>query len=547
MYMENNNYNINIDDIMSEFSTTFPQSSQEKPKQQSVSDREVKSSNAAYSENKAKNAASSSKRASDSELSKMWDEVSSYERRKKTEQKTMRQGTVKEKNSDYIDTRAVPEKKVREKRCTDNTDDDRSPMKTRGVDYKRILSVVFSLGLIICLVWGLFNINPYKSSSSSSQKPVATPVAAAVQTTQTTVPADTAVQNETAESSDDPSDEEASVEEVVYTPKYTLAEGQMAPKPNSSCYGQVSVNDASKVLEVIQQARDIGLLKEDETIAFNPSAQFNTGSYYQDIMYYFDETILTICWKEIIEGSTVTFCETKIADGSQIRMEVYGDIYDENDNSYLQQMALANNSVVAMNSDKCKARGDGILVYERTLYKYNENTYAGALKRYNCLDNCLVKGNGDFIFTKRLEEMTTDEMNQFIADNDVIFSISFGPLLIENGEMVYGYNPGDDNYIEYAFGETEKPYSRCGMGQIDERHYLYCSLNHSDEQEARWTMRDFANHMYAKGVFKNFYALDGGQTAELVINDTIYNHIDYGAERYTSNCIYFATAIPDGG
>ena len=410
-----------------------------------------------------------------------------------------------------------------------------------GKGINAVLTLFFCAALCVCLIWGLFNINPYKSSSSSSQRPAATPIvtpAPAVLTPEPDITAETQEPEDNAEPEPVPD---------VYTPKYRLNEGEPAPMPNQACYGSVSVSNASAVMDVIQKARDSGLLGADETVAFNPSLQFNTGSYYQDIMYYYDESILAICWKEIIEGSTVTNCEIKIGDGSQMRMEVYGDIYDENDNTYLQQMARELNAVVAMNSDKCKARGDGVLVYNRTLYKYKEDVYAGSLKRYNCLDNCYVTGDGDFIFQKRLEEMTTDEMNNFIAQNNIIFSISFGPLLIENGEMVYGYNPGDDNYIEYAFGETEKPYSRCGIGQIDDRHYLYCSLNHSDEQQARWTMRDFANHMNAKGFFKSFYAMDGGQTAELVINDTIYNHIDYGAERYTSNCIYFATAIPSGG
>lgn len=417
---------------------------------------------------------------------------------------------------------------------------EKAPKEKKEVKNTPLLSVIFSACFVLCLIWGLFNIKPF-SSSSSAMQPIATPAP----TQQATSVQQTAVDTETVATTEEQPAETVS-EPVIEKTKYKLEEGQMAPKPNQACFGQVSVTNASEINNVISQARELGLLGEEEKVAFNPNAQFNQGSYYQDIMYYLDETILVIAWKEIEEGSTLTMCEIKIADGSQFRMEVFGDIYNENDNSYLSQMIMANNAVAAMNSDKCKARGDGVLVCNRTLYKYNENVYAGLLKRYNCLDNCFVTGSGDMLFTKRLEEKTTEEMQKYIADNDIVFSISFGPLLIENSEMVYGYNPGDENYIEYAFGETEKPYSRCGMGQIDERHYLYVSLNHSDEQAARWTMREFAQHIYDRGIMKSFYGLDGGQTAELIINDTIYNHIDYGAERYTSNCIYFATAIPNG-
>ena len=406
---------------------------------------------------------------------------------------------------------------------------------------RKLTELLCALAFGICLVWGLFNINPYRSSSGIQRPAAVTPApsAATAAPLQTATPAAETAGTEQEEISEEPEEEARTV--------YKLNEGEMAPKPNQACFGSVSVDNAAEIEQVIEKAREAGLLGQDEVVAFDPEADFNRGSYYQDIMYYFDETILVICWKELIDGYTLSMCEVKIGDGSQFRMEVFGDIYNENDNSYLSQMIMANNAVVAMNSDKCKARGDGVLVCDRTLYKYNENQYAGSLLRYNCLDNCYVTGSGDFLFTRRLEEKSYDEMLQFIAENDIVFSISFGPLLIENGEMVYGYNPGDEDYIEYAFGETEKPYSRCGMGQIGTRHYLYTSLNHSDEQAARWTMREFAQHIFDKGIMENFYALDGGQTAELIIGDTIYNHIDYGAERYTSNCIYFATALPNAG
>ena len=43
------------------------------------------------------------------------------------------------------------------------------------------------------------------------------------------------------------------------------------------------------------------------------------------------------------------------------------------------------------------------------------------------------------------------------------------------------------------------------------------------------------------------YALDGGQTGELVFNGQIYNRIDFDAERTVSDIIYFASAVGDSG
>lgn len=389
-----------------------------------------------------------------------------------------------------------------------------------------LLNGVLCLLLAACLVWGLTNINPYPVSQIQA---IATPLP-------TTAPAE-----------EMPGTDETTEEPVPSEQPEAETEKSFIPVPNPG-FGNVSTADAAKVNEIIQQARDAGLLKEDETTAFSPDVTFNTPerSYYQDIKYYIDDSILAIAWKELIDGYTLTMCEIKIRDGSQIHMDVWGDVNNENDNNYLLQIVQDMNVVCAMNTDKCKARGDGVLVWNSQLYKYNENPYAGSLLRYNCLDNCYVTGDGDLLFTYRLEEMTTEQMQQYIADNNIMFSISFGPALIADGQLRTGYNPGDENYIEYAFGETEKPYSRCGFGQIDERHYLYVSLNHSDEQDARWTMREFAEHLHAKGYLKSFYGLDGGQTAELVIDNTIYNHIDFGAERLTSNYMYFTSGVTGG-
>ena len=37
------------------------------------------------------------------------------------------------------------------------------------------------------------------------------------------------------------------------------------------------------------------------------------------------------------------------------------------------------------------------------------------------------------------------------------------------------------------------------------------------------------------------------QTSTIVTGDKLMNPVDYGGERKTSDIIYFATALPDGG
>ena len=320
----------------------------------------------------------------------------------------------------------------------------------------------------------------------------------------------------------------------------------VAPSPLVSGFGRVSTDNASEILSVIQQARESGLLGEDEAVVFSPDVEFNTGSYYRDIQYYLDDTLLVICWKEIIDGNTCTFCEVKMQDGSQLRRKFAGDMFGSDMLEYTTSMHKATNAVVSMNADFYRFRDMGIVVYDRQLYRFNEGDYVmrygQMLKKYNCIDTMFVTSSGDFLFFHLYEESTPEDMQRFIAENDIVFSIAFGPVLVENGEL-------NTSYFEeewYPIGEIYTGYSRAGIGQVDKLHYLYMSLNHSDEKAARWHTKEFAQHFYEKGVL-NAYSLDGGQTSEIVFQgDEAYNHVDHvngTSSRQVSDMIYFASAV----
>ena len=139
------------------------------------------------------------------------------------------------------------------------------------------------------------------------------------------------------------------------------------------------------------------------------------------------------------------------------------------------------------------------------------------------------------IFSHMGELMTEEEATKFIADNDIIFSVAFGPILVENGELKTTYS--------YPVGEIEKQYSRAAIGQVDKLHYLLMSINEEGSNQRRVTINVSAEYIYAKGVL-NAYALDGGQTATIVMQGETVNRVDWDAERTMSDIIYFATAYP---
>ena len=324
-------------------------------------------------------------------------------------------------------------------------------------------------------------------------------------------------------------------EPVTIKKHYAIDENAVvAPAPNPACFGTISIEEPEKVLEIIQQARDYGLLGEDETVAFDPNVTFY---YDEQIEYYLDETILVICWKEVIDGNTCSFVEIKVADASQFRRKFADDTFASASQYYSTEMHKSTNAVVTLNADFYQNRDFGVVVYNRKLYRFPTSTYTGSYKKYNCLETCYVNDQGDFLFTELGQPFTQEELEQYIADNNILFSISFGPILVRDGQV--------RECDWYPVGEIDRGYSRAGIGQVDKLHYLYMSLNHSPEKEARWTVNEFARHFGEKPVI-NAYCLDGGQTGEIVFQGRAYNHVDVvngQKERPVSDNIYFATAI----
>ena len=311
-------------------------------------------------------------------------------------------------------------------------------------------------------------------------------------------------------------------------------EATSAPEPDPSRYGVIDLDEAEKTLEIIQDARDLGLLREDEKVIFDPNAEFYRGADREEIEYYLDETILVICWKEVVEGCTCSFAEIRIADPSQFRRKLADDTFDSPNRYLSSDMHAQTHAVLSLNADFYQNRDLGLVVYDRKVYRFPQQGYAGGYNYSNCLETCFVNASGEFLFTELGQPATREELEQFVADNDVLFSIAFGPILIRDGQA--------QECSWYPVGQVTEIYSRAGIGEVDKLHYLYMSLNHAPEKAGSWTVDQFARHFAEKDV-RTAYCMDGGQTGEMVFRGRPYNHIDFRVERTVSDNIYFASAI----
>ena len=297
-------------------------------------------------------------------------------------------------------------------------------------------------------------------------------------------------------------------------------EDLVAPEPDQEKFGQT--DDPASLGWLLEEAED---RLEGQTLYFNPeTTEILAGTQVQ---YYLDDTILAITWKEMHDYSVYTFSEVKIAHASQFRRFLAGGEYGSEKPFISTEKAASVNAVVASYGDFYRFWDYGSVVYQGQVRR----------TRGDLTDTCLIDDQGDLHFFHRGEVLDSGTAQVFVDENNIRFSLVFGPVLIEDGVRCVPSS--------YLLGEISENYARAGLCQMDKLHYLLATANTEGGYQHVPTLHQFTTTLEATGC-RHAYALDGGQTAAIVMNDALINRVVYGYQRKISDIIYFATAIPDG-
>ena len=311
-------------------------------------------------------------------------------------------------------------------------------------------------------------------------------------------------------------EEVEAVEKKVY---WLEEDAQVAPKPNQANFGRAYTPDAYE--EILQRAR---LILDGQKTYFQPDRELYSDSV---VRYYLDETMFAITWQEVHDDSVYTFSEIKVNHPSQFRRHLAGGEYGSDMQYLTTEMAETVNAVVAA-GDFYRFRDFGAVVYQGQA-KRVEGTYA---------ETCYIDANGDMHFTYGGDVLTVEDVQKFVDERDIQFSLAFGPILVDNYELV--------PHTWYGVGEITEGYARAALLQMDTLHYIVVTANTTGPHNSIPTVAQFAKNVAATGC-RMAYSLDGGQTATIVMNNELVNRPVYGQQRKISDIIYFATAVPEGG
>lgn len=300
---------------------------------------------------------------------------------------------------------------------------------------------------------------------------------------------------------------------------FTIAQDALAaPEPDPNGFG--STDDPNEVLKVIEKAKD---LIGDRTLSWSPDIEIKPGSV---INYYYDESILVIQWKEFRNWSLATFAEVIVKDGSQIRRVIAGDEYRSFAWETPTEMSRRTNAVLGMSGDFYMFRAIGIMAYQGEVYRTDPKS----------LHHLFFTNSGEMLLTKSYE-VAEEDAEAFVEENDVNFSLAFGPVIIENGEKLPMPN--------YLVGEFYDDYPRAAIGEVDPLHFIVMTVGKEGPRENQTvTLPEAQQYILEKGVHKA-YSLDGGKTANMTFNGELTNDPRYRQERTMSDMFYFASAVPE--
>ena len=211
---------------------------------------------------------------------------------------------------------------------------------------------------------------------------------------------------------------------------------------------------------------------------------------------------------------------------TQIRTGIAGNKVSSKKTAVPTSLSKKYNAVIAMNGDDYQ-QGTDAKYFE---YRMGEKVRSKSSAKRDIL---IIDENGDLnIFVKSNKEKLT-AFSQ--AGHKPINAFTFGPALVIDGEIQqipkdYKYNPNNNE-------------PRSAIGQVGELSYVLVvaeTLTRDGTQGV--TMAELADFMkYELGCIQA-YNLDGGNTAEMVINHKMYMSPKH-AERDQYDIIYFASAV----
>lgn len=223
-----------------------------------------------------------------------------------------------------------------------------------------------------------------------------------------------------------------------------------------------------------------------------------------DTSYNESQTILykSITIEKVVENGTVYYvADIQLNNVAYLKTAFAKNTFGRNITQYTSTIAKNNNAILAINGDFYGYRDKGLIIRNGVLYRDMPRSP---------IDNrtLVIDKNGDFKY------VTEGEVSgESLVAEGVLQSFSFGPVLIENGELV-------DTSNQYWVAAKANP--RVGIAQLGPLHYLFVVVDGRTENSDGMTLPQLAQVFKDRGAIMA-YNLDGGGSATMWYNGKVIN------------------------
>ena len=263
----------------------------------------------------------------------------------------------------------------------------------------------------------------------------------------------------------------------------------------------------------------------DFTGGFAPLAEGYQGeNVYQDptirvSIEYKDATSYIHGYKSRDAGYWVV--DIRIGDASQLRTAP-AESFETETSMNIGVIADRVNAVVAFNGDYVTRLNEGLIIRQGV-------TYRDKLKGNR--DVLLIDEDGDF---HPYHLPKKGDIGETVDGKQIINAFYFGPILVENGEVI-------KKLPDFKYLRPERNFARLAICQVDHLHYKMILTTMEQDYTLGLQLKDFAQLCMDEGA-QIAYNLDGGLSTSLYFNHARLNGQKKVNFRDIPDIIYFASA-----
>lgn len=234
---------------------------------------------------------------------------------------------------------------------------------------------------------------------------------------------------------------------------------------------------------------------------------------------YDDGTISLTLTEERVGDTTVYVADVTLASADALKTAFAQNTYGRNVTATTSSIAASAGAVLAVNGDFYGTQQSGYVIRNGVLYRSTAKKGA---------EDLVIYADGSFAIVREAE-ITAQELLDSGAQN----VLSFGPALLENGELSVSVND--------EVGRARASNPRTAVAVIDELHYLFVVSDGRTQESEGLSLYELAVFLQSKGA-QTAYNLDGGGSSTMVFCGRVVNEPASGGrgtnERRVSDIVY---------